>query len=58
MFIWRGAGGLVPLIAFLTCLITELIADNVGGQGYWDAHGYPLSTALLVAGALIWATAS
>ena len=56
MFIWRGWGFLVPLIAFLCTLSGELIAKILGGEGYWETHSYPLSMALLVAGGLIWGT--
>jgi hypothetical protein len=55
MFIWRGWGFLVPLIAFLCSLSAQLIAKNLGGEGYWETHSFPLSMALLVAGGLIWA---
>ena len=58
MFIWRGAGILVPVIAFACSLIGELLTRNLGGNEYWDTHSYPLSMALLVAGGLIWATDS
>jgi len=56
MFIWRGAGILVPVIAFVCSLLAELITrDLSGGKEYWDTHSTPFSLAMLVAGGLIWA---
>lgn len=58
MFIWRGWGVLVLFIIFMTSLAANLAANILGGSGYWNAHGWPLASALIIAGALIWMTNS
>ena len=55
MFIWRGWGILVPIIAFACSLIAESVTRDVASKEYWDTHSFPLSAALLLAGGLIWA---
>lgn len=54
-FIWRGAGILVPVIAFLCSLLAEVITRDLSSKEYWDTHSTPFSLAMLVAGGLIWA---
>jgi len=54
MFVWRGWGIAVVLITFLCSLAAELITRGLAGRGYWETHSYPLATALLAAGAVIW----
>jgi hypothetical protein len=56
MFIWRGYGFLVPLIAFFCSLSAQLLANDLGGEGYWETHSYPVAVALIVAGGLIFGT--
>jgi hypothetical protein len=55
MFIWRGVGILVPVIAFVCSLLAELITRDLASKEYWDTHSTPFSMAMLVAGGLIWA---
>jgi hypothetical protein len=52
-FIWRGRGGLVPLITFAICLLGNAVADDIGGKGYWDAHRSVLALMLLLSGAVV-----
>jgi hypothetical protein len=56
MFIWRGWGVLVLFIVFLTSLAANLIANILAGRDYWNTHAWPLASALIVAGGLIWTT--
>ncbi len=50
MIIWNGAGLLVPVIAFLPFLATEIIV----GSDYYAGHTWPKLMAAGVAGALLW----
>jgi hypothetical protein len=54
MIIWRGYGFLVVLIALLVVLCANFLADHFGGDRYWESHSFPLGSALIVAGGLIW----
>ena len=56
MFIWRGWGVLVLFIVFLVSLIANFAANIFGGNGYWNTHAWPLASALIIAGGLIWMT--
>jgi hypothetical protein len=54
MIIWRGAGVSVSATVFLCSLAANGLAILLGGNGYWEAHGWPLGSALIVAGVVIW----
>src|SRR4051794_22056437 len=54
MIIWRGWGILVFIAVFSCSLAANVVANSVGGKGYWETHGWPLACALLVAAAIIW----
>jgi hypothetical protein len=56
MFIWRGWGVLVLFIVFLVGLIANFAANILGGKDYWNTHAWPLASALIIAGGLIWMT--
>jgi hypothetical protein len=54
MIVWRGWGGLVALLVFLSSLIANFLSNILGGTGYWESHSLPLASALFFAGGLIW----
>jgi hypothetical protein len=54
MIIWRGWGALVFFIIFIVSLAANFVANILGGNGYWNTHGWPLASALIIAGGLIW----
>jgi len=53
MIVWRGWGVMVAVVVFACCLAANLLANSLGGAGYWESHGWPLASALIVAGGLI-----
>jgi hypothetical protein len=53
MLIWQGRGGLVPLVTFIIALTFNLLADELGGKGYWDKNNWLLGIALLISSAII-----
>jgi hypothetical protein len=56
MFIWRGWGVLVLFTVFLTSLAANLATNILAGRDYRNTHAWPLASALIVAGGLIWMT--
>jgi hypothetical protein len=55
MLIWNGKGYLVVIVAFISALGTEyLIESYFADQNYYQAHGWPLATALVAAGIICW----
>jgi hypothetical protein len=55
MIIWRGWGVIVIGVFFLCDLVANALANALGGNGYWDSHGWPMACALILAGGIIWA---
>ena len=55
MVVWRGWGIVVPIIIILCANAVQAAVESLGGPEYWRTHSFPAATALLVAGALIWA---
>ena len=53
MIIWRGRGGLVALIIFVSALVINFVADQFGGKGYWDVHGWTFGLALILSALLV-----
>ncbi len=53
-FISRGLGFVVPLIAFGSSLIANLIFNAAYGDGYYDVHKWPCGLAMFVATVLCW----
>jgi hypothetical protein len=56
MIVWRGWGFAVALIVLVACIVANLLANTLGGKGYFEAHAWPLASALIIAGPLIWLT--
>jgi len=54
MIIWKGAGFMVAVIAFLMMLLSELSVETVfGDEHYYQAHGWPKLLAFVIAGGLV-----
>jgi hypothetical protein len=54
MIIWSGFGILVFVFAFGCSLVMNLLMNPLFGDEYFETHAWPLSLALVVAGALSW----
>lgn len=55
MITWRGYGLVVPLVAFASLLLGQWLVDSAFGAGYWKDHRWPLVTAALLGGSVLWA---
>ena len=58
IIVWSGAGILVPMLAFITLFITQLMTDSVFGEGFYTAHGIPKLLGFWIAAALTWLLAT
>jgi hypothetical protein len=47
----RGAGMLVPIIGILAALLMNIVTAKAFGHSYYQQHGWPKLTVLLLAGA-------
>jgi len=56
--VWRGLGFLVPLIAFGSSLLANLIFNATYGDGYYDTHTWPCGVAMFIAAILCWLVGS
>ena len=54
MFVWRGFGFLVLLIAAGSVFGGQVLTDRLLGDGYWRGNAWPAAAALFAAGALAW----
>lgn len=54
MIIWSGHGYLVAIFFFIGLVVTQLIMDSVLGDGYYTAHTWPKSLAMMIIGAACW----
>lgn len=52
--IWHGLGFLVAVIVFGISLATNLIADSLYGEGYYDKHKWPFAIALVFSAVICW----
>ena len=51
MIIWKGAGFIVAVVAFLVLLSTELSVEAIfKDETYYQTHGWPKLAAFFVAG--------
>jgi hypothetical protein len=54
MIIWKGAGFIVAVVAFLMLLLTELSVEALfNDDRYYQRHGWPKLLAFLVAGCFV-----
>src|SRR3712207_4011112 len=54
MIIWSGLGILVPIVAFLCFLVTQLVTTSVfGDERYYTEHGLPKLVAFWIAAVLV-----
>jgi hypothetical protein len=54
VFLWRGFGFLVLVVAGAALLGAQALAEQLGGGGLWRKHAWPAALALLVAGVACW----
>ena len=54
MIIWKGAGFIVAVVAFLMLLVTELSVEAFfGDDKYYQTHGWPKLVAFFIAGCIV-----
>ena len=54
MIIWKGAGFIVAVVAFLMLLSTELSVEAIfKDETYYQTHGWPKLVAFFVAGCIV-----
>jgi hypothetical protein len=52
--VWSGKGYIVPLVAFASSLLTEILVEaHFNDERYYQEHGWPIFTALAVAGLIV-----
>src|ERR1051326_5863396 len=51
IFFWRGRGFVVSLFTIVSLILLNLVADAIGGDGYYAAHVFPKLMAFLLAAA-------
>ena len=52
--VWSGKGYVVPLVAFASSLLTEVLVETLfNDEKYYQEHGWPIFTALAVAGLIV-----
>jgi hypothetical protein len=54
MIVWSGYGILVPIITFLSLLLTQLAFDKVFGLFYYSTHRWSIGVAMIPAAVLCW----
>jgi hypothetical protein len=54
IIIWRGRGGLVVLVTFVTCLLTNYLSDRLGGPSYWVTNRWLIGVALIISGVCVY----
>ncbi|WP_018248368.1 hypothetical protein [Orenia marismortui] len=53
MIIWSGAGILVPIVTFLSLILSELSIEFLfNSQNYYQEHGWPKLVGFLIAGVI------
>lgn len=59
MIVWSGHGYLVAIYVFVMSLVTEFAIEAImKDDSYYQDAGWPIALALIIAGALSWATGS
>jgi hypothetical protein len=54
MIIWKGAGFIVAVVAFLMLLLTELSVEALfKDDSYYQTHGWPKLLAFVIAGCIV-----
>ena len=54
MFVYKGAGFVVPVIAFGTLVATELLVERgFGDDRYYQHHGWPKFAGLMIAAIVV-----
>src|SRR5262245_8816650 len=54
MIIWKGAGFIVAVVAFLMLLLTEISVEALtGDDSYYQKHGWPKLAGFIIAGCLV-----
>ena len=54
MIIWKGAGFIVAVVAFLMLLLTELSVEALfKDETYYQRHGWPKLMAFFIAGCIV-----
>lgn len=53
IYVWRGFGFVVPLLAFAALLVSQFAIDGAMGDGYYTANGWPKFAGCAVAGVLL-----
>jgi hypothetical protein len=54
MIIWKGAGFIVAVVAFLMLLLTEYSVEALfADEKYYQAHGWPKLVGLFIAGCIV-----
>ena len=53
VIIWRGLGGLGIIIMLITCLVTQVTCDLIGGERFYDSHPWATLIYLAISGLLI-----
>ena len=54
MIIWKGAGFIVAVVAFLMLLLTEFSVEKLfADEKYYQTHGWPKLVALFIAGCIV-----
>lgn len=54
MIIWQGLGFLVAVIVFGFSLAANFISNATLGDGYYDAHNWPVAVSLLFSAPVCW----
>lgn len=54
IIIWNGFGFLVAVITFGCLLVSNLIANAVAGEGYYEHHQWLMGVSFLAAAAICW----
>lgn len=55
MIIWSGRGFLIAVLAFASCLGTQLVASQItGDQGYYEKHPWLIGVAMVAAALILW----
>ena len=54
MIIWSGLGFLVPVVAFVCFLVTQIVTNSLlNDEGYYTEHGFPKLVAFWAAAGLL-----
>lgn len=54
MLVWKGNGILVPIITFVSALLTQMAFDKMVGPFYYTTHRWTIGVAMVPAAVLCW----